>query len=298
MNLIYNLKNITFLSCISIFIIIFNANILAGELEASQYQIFLNIDKAEVAVSENIIIKAKELDVELENLRENIYLDRFNLVKLDGEEINPEYIEVETPFIKSSLAEQHRFLIMKKDQSESWFKIRISSDAAFAGPGEYTADMFIDGLDWEIALELKVEPFVKLYLSENNFSINIENPSASYFYISPNLFEFEVISNHSGWEVTAFLESGGLFNERGDYLSAEKVFYYIEESNKKSNNLNYVKADFDNFSEKDSISFINGENYYKDLQYIRFAVNMGENWSSQTAGLYKGIIIFTIITDN
>jgi hypothetical protein len=296
MNLIYNSKNIIFLSCIYIFLIIFtfNVNILAGELEASQYQIILNIDKPEVIVSENIIIKTKVLDNESENLKENIYLERFKLIKLGGEEINPEYIEVETPFVKSNLADQHRFLIMKKDQSESWFKISILSEAAFASPGEYKADMFIEGLDWEISLKLIIKPFAVLNINENRFLITINKPSNSNFHISPELYKLNIDSNHIDWKIEAFIEYGGLYDEKDHFLSSENIFYYFENTNYKNDFHMLSQEKFNRFSEKETITLISGEQYKRGLDSIRLAIFLGEKWSCQAAGVYSGTIIFTV----
>ncbi len=297
MKLIFNSKNIIIISCIYIFLIIFNSGIQGAELEASHYQIFLKMNQTKDIVSENIIIETKN-SLEKIEMEKNIYLDRFRLVKIGGEEILPEYIEIETPFIKKTLADQHRFLIMKKDENKSWFKVRILSDAVYSSPGEYKADIFINELDWQISLNIKVESFTIVNLSDNKFSINIDNPSDSNFYISQNLYKFNIDTNHTDWEISAFLEYGGLYSDSGHYLSAEKVFYYFENSDKTNNSFNLTQEKFNNFNENKSINLISGDQYNRGFDSIRFAILLGENWSCQPAGLYRGTIIFTIITDD
>lgn len=89
MNSIFHSKNLLIISFVFIFIIIFNNNIHAGELEASNYQISLDMNSRENIISENIIIKKSNMLGGIE-LEENIYLDRFSLIKTGGEKILPE----------------------------------------------------------------------------------------------------------------------------------------------------------------------------------------------------------------
>jgi hypothetical protein len=297
MELILNLKNLLIISFVFIFIIISNNNIHAGELEASNYQISLDMNSRENIISENIIIKKSNMLGGIES-EENIYLDRFSLIKTGGEKILPEYIVVETPFERSTLAEQHRFLIMKKDQTESWFRIIILSDAAYSSPGEYKADIFINDLDWEISFKLILKPFTTLNINENGFLISINKPSDSNFHIFPEVYKLNIDSNHIDWRIEAFVEYGGLYDEKGNFLSSEKIFYSFENSHYQNASDSLNQEQFNNFSEKETITLISGDQYKRGLDSIRLAIFLGEKWSCQAAGLYKGTVIFTIITEN
>jgi hypothetical protein len=297
MNSIFHSKILFIITFVFIFIIIFNNNIYAGELEASNYQISLDMNSRENITSENIIIKKNNMLGEIE-LEENIYLDRFSLVKIGGEKILPENIVVETPFARSTLAEQHRFLIMKKDQTEGWFRIIILSNAVYSSPGEYKADIFINGLDWEISFRVILNPFTKLNIDENKFLISINTPSDSNFHISPELYKLNIDSNNINWKIEAFIEYGGLYDEKGHFLSSENIFYCFENTDYQKGYKVLNQEQFSHFSEKESTTLISGDQYKRGLDSIRFAIFLGEKWSCQAAGLYQGTIIFTIITED
>ncbi len=269
----------------------------AAEITASSYEINLILDYPKEIISEIISIQSV-VDIDLEDVSENIYLERFNLINEEGREINPAHIIIETPFIEESLVRHHRFLVKKSDQENGWFKIKIASEAVYNEPGIYTADIFVENLDWEVSLTLNIRPFVSLELPENEFQIEIGDPSQLPLYISPENYYLYVKCNHYDWSLQAYLEDDGLISKKGHVLEADKVMYILKNIDQKMNLNRLDTDDFLKFRKEENITILSGDDYERGLNSILFAIRIGDSWSDQPAGLYKGKVIFTLSDDN
>lgn len=277
---------------------IYTSAVQAESLRASSYEINLEIDYPKDLVSDSIVIQNNEDENgDFQSSLDNIYLERFKLRNSDGEEIDPAYIVVETPYIEESLERQHRFLAKRSEDEEGWFKIKISSRAAFSRPGNYTADIYVDQLDWEISLNFSIKPFVLLELPENEFQIEIGDPSQFPLYVSPENYYLNVKCNHYDWSIQAYLEDDGLLSEKEHFLEADKVMYILTNIDQKINYNRLGTDDFYKFRKEENITILSGDDYERGLNSILFAIRIGDSWSDQPAGLYKGTIIFTLIED-
>jgi len=269
----------------------------AENLRASSYELNLNMDYPQTITSDTITISEDEDSADLEAAASNIYLERFSLRNDEGEEIEAAQIVVETPFIEESLDRQHRFLVKKAEDDTGWFKVKISEKAAYSKPGIYTASLYVEKLDWEIDLKLEIESFVSMDLPQSEFQIEIDDPSQFPLYISKENYNLNLRCNHSDWRLEAYLEGDGLSNEAGNFLKAEKVLYILQNIDQKLD-LNRLDADdFYSFREGESITMLTGEDFERNLNSIRFAIKIGDSWSDQPAGLYKGTVVFTLIND-
>ena len=268
----------------------------AAEMNASSYEINLILDYPKEIISEIISIQSAA-DNYIEDISENIYLERFKLINEQGREIDPSHIIIETSFIKESLDRQHRFLVKKSDQEKGWFKIKIASEAVYNEPGIYTADIFVENLDWEVSLTLNIKPFVSLELPENEFQLEIGDPSQFPLYISPENYYINIKCNHYDWSLQAYLEEGGLISEKDHILEADKVMYILKNIDNKINLNRLDTDDFFRFRKEENITILSGEDYEHGFNSILFAIRIGDSWSDQPAGLYKGTVIFTLIED-
>jgi len=295
--IIFKFSCIFLLLIISAFIM-YSSGVQAASLRASSYEINLELDYAKDLLSESIVIQNdKNENGDLESSLDNIYLERFRLRTSDGEEIDPAYIVVQTPYIEESLDRQHRFLVKRAEDEKGWFKIEITSRAAFSRPGNYTADIYVDQLDWEISLNLAINAFVSIELPEDEFQIEIGDPSQFPLYISPENYYLNIKCNHYDWNLEAYFEDDGLFSEKGHFLEADKVMYILKNIDEKLDLNRLDSNDFYKFRKEENITILSGENYDRGLNSILFAVRIGDSWSDQPAGLYSGTVIFTLIDD-
>ncbi|MGM0500349.1 MAG: hypothetical protein ACQERL_09095 [Bacillota bacterium] len=290
---------VRFFAALFIILLFFVMNInlaAASYLTASEYEIKMIIDYSQKVTSDPININAKaETEAELKN--NNIYIDTFVLQNSDGEEIPSQYIKIETPYFNETLDKRHRFLLMKNERDKSWFKISLSSQAAYLEPGKYEGKINIDELDWEIDIKVLINPFISLQLNEDRFKFEITDASQTDFFIVPDLFELDVRSNHTDWEIQAALKQEAFINQQGNLLSPDNLYYRLERTDQKYD-LNELKQEqFKNLTEDGVITIINGSDYQKGLTAIRFGVDLtGANNSVQPAGIYSGDIIFTLKT--
>ncbi|MFP4371691.1 MAG: hypothetical protein ACLFQ4_05675, partial [Halanaerobium sp.] len=166
--------NLVFALVIFILIII-NINTLAAGLTVSDYELNLSLNYPREVISDPVEIKSSNSEAEngTKNVtkNENVYLDKFILENSKGKEIPARYIILETPHLQKqeTLDTQHRYLIMKKNQEKSWFKLGLTKEAAFFEPGEYTGIITIADLDWEINVTVLIEPFVSFSIADNTF---------------------------------------------------------------------------------------------------------------------------------
>ena len=258
----------------------------------------MTIDYPQEKISDTINI---DLDTELDTIKnnKNIYINSFTLQNSSRQQIPQQYIKIETPYFNETLDKPHRFLLMKKEEKKSWFKISLLKQAAYLEPGKYEGKINIDEMDWELDINILIKPFVSLSLIENNFELEITNASQTDFFIAPDLFEIEVESNHSDWEIEAALEQEAFQNQEGNLLDPDDLYYRLERLDQKSDLNELKKEQFTSLSENGMITIINGSDYQNGLKAIRFGVDLaGENNSVQPAGLYSGKIIFTLKTLN
>lgn len=282
---------------IILFTIFLSSSLTAADLTPSENEIKFRLDQPEELLSQTI--KIRTINPENNNLRSNnIYLENFTLKNSRGKEIPARYIKVETPYLKETLEKSYRFLLMKRDQQKSWFKIGLSRKTAFLEPGSYQGSINIDGLDWQINIELLIEPFVNLSLSEKEVEFEIDNAAESDFFTAPDLYQLNVEYNHDNWEILANLENE-FVSESGNTITAENLFYRLEDLNQKKYYQKSEKDNFENMKENEAVPIINGSDYQKGLTGIRFAVSLtGPGASVQPAGLYSGNIVFTLRTFN
>ncbi|RCW52330.1 MULTISPECIES: hypothetical protein [Halanaerobium] len=269
----------------------------AANLSASGYEINLNIDSPQQVFSTNIDLGLINREEELP--LKNIYLEKFILKSAEGKEIPANYIKIETPYFQDTMDQSYRYLLMKKDQVKSWFKIGLLSKTVYLDPGIYKGFINIDDLDWEIMVKVTIEPFVKLNLDEKNIEFSVNNPRETDFFIAPKLYELNIDYNHTDWEVQACLENE-FESDKGEILAAKNLFYRLENLNQKTDLLKLNKDQFKNFQTEYSLILINGKEYQEGLNSIRFGIDLtGEESSVQPAGFYSGNIIFTLrILDN
>ncbi|RAK10622.1 hypothetical protein C8C77_1049 [Halanaerobium saccharolyticum] len=281
---------------ILLFLVINSNSAAASYLTSSRYKIEMVVDTPEEIISDPININAStEKKAELKN--NNIYIDSFVLQNSAGQEIASQYIKIETPYLNQSLDKSYRFLLMKNGQEKSWFKISLLRPAFYFGPGKYSAKINIDELDWEIDIEILIKPFVVLNLNENRFEFEISNASQTDFFIAPDLYEINVDSNHTDWEIQVALEQETFLNQQGNSLSPDNLYYRLETVDRQYNLNELKKEEFASLEKNGIITMINGSDYKKGLTAIRFGVDLeGENNSVQPAGLYSGTIIFTLRT--
>jgi hypothetical protein len=294
----YKTINLIYISAAIILFIILTTNLLiAADLTASKYELTLSLDHLQEVTSNIININSVNF-TKNNSTGNNVYLDNFTLKNKKGNEIPSHYIKIETPYFQNTLENSYRFLIMKKDQEKSWFKIGLITKTAYLDPGKYEGIINIDGLDWQINVNVVIKPFVNLYLKEKRLEFKITNPFQSDFFISPDLYELNVKYNHSDWEIQASLENE-FVNERGNIITAANLFYRLEDLNQQ-NDLDKLKIEqFKNFNKSKNIIIIHGNDYQNGLTAIRFGVNLtGESSSVLPAGLYSGNIIFTLRTLN
>jgi hypothetical protein len=289
-------KKINLIFALIIFILtITNINSLAtGNLTASQYDLNLTLSYPQEIISAPVEINRSSLKTN-STVKQNVYLDSFILKNSKGKEIPASYIKIETPNLQEMerLDNRHRFLIMKNNQEKSWFKIGLAKEAAFFEPGEYTGIISIDDLDWEIKLTALIKPFVSFSVEDNTFEFEIAEPFASDFFITDELYQIKVDSNHSSWEIKAHLED--FINEEGENLDPKYLYYRLEEADR-STDINQLQKDqFSSFKDDQMTIMINGHDYDQGLKAIRFGLDLArEGTAVQESGLYRGKIIFTL----
>lgn len=289
-------KILDLLFIIIIFFIINSNSASASYLNASKYEIKLKIDYPREVISDSININTG-FETENKLKKNNIYLERVVLENSSRQKIPSQYIKLETPYFNDTLDKQHRFLLMKKENEKSMFKISLLRQAAYLEPGKYEGKIYIDELDWEIDISVIVNPFVVLNLKKSKFEFEITNASRSNFFIAPDQFVLIVNSNHTDWEIEAVLKEEAFLNQQEDILSADKLYYLLERAYQKNDLNELKKKQFTSISENGMIAMINGSDYQKGLKAIRFGVDLaGDNNFVQPAGLYSGNIIFTLRT--
>ena len=269
-------------------------SIQAADLTTSQYEINLILDYPQKIFSETVAINRSSSNSINSADNKNNYLESFILKNKKGKEIPVRYIKIETPYLQEeeTLDKRQRYLIMKKNQEKSWFKIGLSKEAAFLEPGQYTGIIEIDDLEWQIKVTALIKPFVNFSIDDNTFEFEIAEPFQSNFFITDDLFQIDIISNHNDWEIQGQLEE--FTNGQGSKLDPEYLFYRLEADLKKDK-ININQNQFSNFKKDENIIMISGNNYNQDLKGIRFGVDLSRDKDSiQPAGIYKGRIIFTL----
>jgi hypothetical protein len=290
--------SLVYILLIFTFLLIMQMNLIyAADLTVSQYELYFTLDYSQEMISDPVEINRTSLEADNRADNKNIYLDSFTLKNARGKEIPAHYIKIETPHLQGQelLDNRPRYLIMKKNQEKSWFKIGLAKAASFLEPGEYTETITIEGLDWEIKVTAVIKPFVRLSIEDNTFNFEIKEPFESDFFITDDLFKINVDYNHLNWEIKAHLEE--FINGQGEKLAPRYLFYRLRKADRRIDINDLQKDQFSNFNKDEMIIMINGRDYDRGLKAIRFGVDLErENTTVQPSGLYNGKIIFTLRT--